>query len=110
MKTSREFGGSEDKAAGLGSMGGFGTKIRNDSHDGGNTAEAQRARTLAALRLGPKTTLDLRRCYDILHPAGRVMELRKTGRHIQTFWVDDVTSEGRTHRVARYVLMLKGDA
>ena len=100
----------KSKAAGLGSMGGFDSDINYRVDDEGNSAAAQRARTLAALRLRPHTTLELRRLQDVLHPAGRVMELRKLGETIQTLWTTDVTSEGNAHRVARYLLISRVQA
>ncbi|WP_024304115.1 helix-turn-helix domain-containing protein [Pseudogulbenkiania sp. MAI-1] len=76
-------------------------------HDGqlpDPSAEAQRQRLLVALRQGPVTTLQARRLHDVLHPAARVQELRERGNRIITCWVTDNTSEGRPHRVAKYVL------
>lgn len=68
------------------------------------TAAAQRARLLAELKLRKLTTLSARRDIDVLHVAARVMELRREGYPIETVWTTDVTSEGFTHRVARYEL------
>ena len=81
----------------------------NDYANGaGISAATQQLRTLAALRTGPRTTLELRRLHDILHPAARILELRERGHKIGTFWAVDLTAEGRPHRVARYVLMPRG--
>ncbi len=44
---------------------------------------AQQAAVLAALQDGPKTTLDLRQA-GVMHPAGRVLELRRQGHAIAT--------------------------
>ena len=90
------------KAAGKGSFRGNTNDIVNDA---GVSASAQCARTLSALRKRPHTTLELRGLQDVLHPAARVMELRERGEPIQTMWTTDHTSEGKPHRVARYVLM-----
>jgi len=68
-----------------------------------NSQSAQRFRLLAALRKGPVSTLDARKFCDILHPAARVQELRDRGHCIDTVWVEDITSEGRPHRVAQYL-------
>jgi len=68
-----------------------------------NSKSAQRFRLLAALRKGPVSTLYARKFYDILHPAARVQELRDRGHLIDTVWVEDITSEGRPHRVAQYL-------
>ena len=78
---------------------------RTDEHkDSGNSAEAQRARLLDALRIGPVTTLEARRELDIMAPAARVMELRGLGHQIATIWARQPTHCGKLHRVARYVL------
>ena len=74
-----------------------------------NTAKEQRARVLARLRKAPLTTLEAREELDVLHPAARVMELRKEGYHIETVTAEDTTACGRVHRVARYVLTPTGD-
>lgn len=74
-----------------------------------NSSEAQRRRLLTALQRGSITTLEARRELDILHPAGRVMELRRQGIEIDTAWIEQPTDEGRLHRVAHYILAIKGD-
>ena len=63
------------------------------------------ARVLDAVRNGPKSTIELRRHWDILSPAARVLELRKRGFDILTNWVQQATDCGRLHRVALYVLI-----
>ena len=70
----------------------------------GNSAGAQRQRLLAALRDVSATTIDIRRDLDILHPCGRVLELRRQGHNIQMEWVYQVTEQGERHRVGRYTL------
>ena len=80
-------------------------QISPETKSAGIAASAQCARTLVALRKRPHTTLELRRLHDVLHPAARVMELRERGESIQTMWITDHTSEGKPHRVARYVLV-----
>lgn len=77
---------------------------RSDALDGTNTASAQRARLLDALRRESLTTLEARSKLDVLHPAARVMELRRQGYGIVTVWTVGMTTEGRPHRVARYIL------
>lgn len=73
-------------------------------HHIGNTAAAQRARLLDYLyRHDTVTTLDARANLDVLHPAMRVLELRRAGHHIDTVWVHQSTQCGKLHRVARYV-------
>ena len=73
-------------------------------HSHSNTADAQRARLLAALRRHPVTTIEARRELDILCPAARVLELRRAGVLILTHWATEATDCGKTHRVARYTL------
>ena len=65
-----------------------------------NSNEAQRTRILEWLRGESLTTLQAREHLDIMHPAGRVMELRKQGFNIFTHWTNEAN-----HRVARYVLL-----
>jgi hypothetical protein len=69
-----------------------------------NTADAQRARLLAALKRGPVDTQHASRKLDIIHPPRRVFELRKLGHKITTTWVWRVTEAGERHRVGLYVL------
>jgi hypothetical protein len=71
-----------------------------------NSTKSQCARLLAALMKGPVTTIDARRLLDIMAPAARVFTLRhRFGKNIVTTWLDDMTTEGGVHRVARYVLL-----
>jgi hypothetical protein len=65
-----------------------------------NSNEAQRTRILEHLRRESLTTLQAREHLDIMHPAGRVQELREQGFNITTHW----TYEAK-HRVGRYVLL-----
>lgn len=69
----------------------------------GNSSEVQRARLIEALRQGTVSTLDARTSLDVMHPAGRVMELRRQGHSIETHWSTESTGATK-HRVARYVL------
>ena len=64
----------------------------------------QQRRLLAALRQGPLTTLDCRERLGIMHPGGRVLELRERGWPIVTVWGRQIDAAGQLHRVARYVL------
>lgn len=71
-----------------------------------NDAAAQRSRVLDFLRrYGSLSTLDARHLIDVMHPAARVMELRRFGHEIATVWSHETTPEGGEHRVARYHLM-----
>lgn len=53
------------------------------------------------------TTLEARTKLDILHPAGRILELRKDGKNIHTYWTTQETPKGK-HRIAEYVLLHGG--
>ena len=74
-----------------------------------NTAEEQRARVLDWLRRAPLTTLEARSKLDVMHPAARVMELRKAGHYIETITVREATPCGQLHSAAHYVLRTTGD-
>ena len=79
----------------------------NQKHKG-NDAETQANRSLEAFQIfGSLTTQDLRHDLDIMHPAGRVKELRERGYDIRTFWESYPTTFGKMHRMARYVYMGK---
>ncbi len=96
MATNKTPGGAGGRTPGN-------TKHSKSAHSD-NAAVAQRARLLATLKHRKLTTLQARRELDVLHPAARVMELRKAGHDVVMEWTEDVTSEGFMHRVARYVL------
>ena len=68
------------------------------------TKSRQRNAILAALQRGPLTTVQAREGLGILHPGGRVLELRKLGYRIETQSRTEFDSHGRPHRVASYVL------
>lgn len=71
-----------------------------------NDAAAQRSRVLDFLRRhGSLSTLDARHLIDVMHPAARVMELRRFGHEIATIWTRETTPEGGEHRIARYHLV-----
>lgn len=75
------------------------------------SAAAQRARLLDALRCSPITTIEARRDLDILMPAARIHELKhRHGYNIQKYWIEQETDNGRKHRVAKYFLMVGGEA
>jgi hypothetical protein len=74
-----------------------------------NSTSAQRARLLAALRLGPVSTIKARHELDVIAPAPRIHELRHCeGHEIVTVWRTERTPEGFSHRVAEYVLQGQG--
>jgi len=75
-------------------------------HD--NSLAGQRQRLLAYLKNNRSiTTLEARHKIDIMHPAGRIKELKEQGYNIITNWRIDTTPEEKPHRVAEYVLMPK---
>jgi Helix-turn-helix domain len=70
-----------------------------------NSAGAQRERILHRLReLKSVTSVQMREQLDVLHPSGRVMELRKKGYDISTQWVRAMTACGVSHRVGLFEL------
>jgi hypothetical protein len=72
-----------------------------------NSAQAQRQRLLARLRLGALSTIEARRDLDIMMPASRVHELRhREGYDIQTLRHNEETDCGKKHNVAVYVLQV----
>lgn len=75
-------------------------------HDDSNSAEVQRRRLLAALRIQMVSTIVARRELDIMMPAARIHELRhRFGYQIDKVWVKQPTDCGKLHRVALYVLI-----
>lgn len=79
----------------------------NQKHKGNDT-ETQASRTLDGLKtFDSLTTQDLRHDLDIMHPAGRIRELRNHGYDIKTVWENYPTACGKIHRMARYVYMGK---
>jgi hypothetical protein len=82
---------------------GLGAQI--DTPSDSNSLPAQRQRLLNYLcGHGSLTTIEARRFLDIMHPAMRVLELKRQGHRIETHWINDVTEAGKSHRVARYLL------
>jgi len=83
-------------------------KSQNYSRD--NSTNAQQQRLIAALKESPKSTIELRRDFDVMHPSGRVFELKKRGYAIITNWRQEATDCGKLHRVALYVLLGESEA
>ena len=73
----------------------------------GENRESQRTRLLEALKRYRVSTIEARKYLDIMHPAGRVKELRDTGHDVGLFWVREETDAMRPHRVGVY--FLKGE-
>ena len=76
----------------------------------GNSVAAQRNRMMDFLRKRPLDTLTARQELDVMHPAARVMELRKRGVGIITIKIDRASDCGKFHRVACYVLVAEAVA
>lgn len=70
----------------------------------------QRTALLAALRDGPVSTVHAREVLGVMHPAGRVLELRRSGHAIVTLRRKVVDADGRAHASASYVLRDGGAA
>ena len=70
------------------------------------SCEKQRLAILSYLQRGKRlTTLYARQEFGIMHPAARVMELRKVGYNIITHKCRELDSAGVRHSVAEYVLL-----
>lgn len=69
----------------------------------GNAKVDQRSRLLSALQLFPVSTFEARKYLDVMHPAGRVQELRACGWLIDTLWLTEVSDVGKPHRIGLYV-------
>jgi len=69
---------------------------------------AQRGLILDALACGSLSTVAAREDLGVLHPAARVLELRRAGWPIDTVRQSAHDAEGRCHRVAFYVLSFEG--
>ncbi len=98
MKTSPDYSGQAPARAS------FGLNPTPIPTPDGNDSASQRARILEALRRGPVSTLAARKLLDVLHPAARIQELRKSGHNIRTHWATEEAQKGKPHRVASYVL------
>ncbi len=69
-----------------------------------NSVSSQRSRLLKHFEdCSQLSTIVAREQYGILHPCGRVMELRKKGHRIDTYWISEADSNGVLHRVGLYV-------
>lgn len=71
----------------------------------GDTGAEQGIRLLEALRLFSISTIEARRYLDIMHPAGRIQELRDADYEIVTHRLTEKTEIGRAHCIAVYVLL-----
>lgn len=64
----------------------------------------QCAAILSALKVAPVSTIEARERLGILHPAGRVLELRKQGHVIATRTRTVYDAAGRPHHCSNYEL------
>lgn len=72
----------------------------------GNSRATQRDRLRAALHeCGKLSTVEIRVHLDIIHPAGRIQELREEGLNIITLWTTVESETGEEHRIADYLLV-----
>lgn len=70
----------------------------------GNSSASQRARLLKHFEnCTHLSTLQAREELGILHPCGRIMELRKRGHQIETHWINEADNNGVLHRIGLYV-------
>jgi Helix-turn-helix domain len=74
----------------------------------GNSTNTQCRRLREALARFPINTFEASRYLDIYHAPARVMQLRKRGENIVTYWQRVETEAGVKHRVGEYVLIPKG--
>ena len=66
----------------------------------------QRAALLQWLQAHQRiTTLQARNELGIMHPAGRIKELKDTGNDIATYWQWEADATGKEHRQGLYVLL-----
>ena len=68
----------------------------------------QRQQVLTLLRLHAAMTTDEFRAHGVMHPSGRIMELRREGHQIITERSRVTGLDGRLHTQARYVLLGRG--
>lgn len=89
------------KAAGLPPLTALGKTLNPNN----TSANNQRAITLLAITDSPKSTIDLRHGFGIMHPAARIQELRDMGHEIDTVRIAEMTPDGIKHKaVAKYVM------
>ena len=54
--------------------------------------------------VGSFTTIQARNELGVMHPGGRVQNLRDAGYNIKLVWTKEPDPTGRLHRVGRYIL------
>jgi len=74
-----------------------------------NSTLAQHSRILRWLTTkGSLSTIEARDELKIMHPAGRIANLKSLGYRIETIICNEETSDGISHRVARYFIKPHG--
>jgi hypothetical protein len=68
-----------------------------------NSLVTQRSRILTHFAECPRLSTIQARHLGILHPCGRIMELRRRGYRIDTQWTREADSNGVYHRIGLYV-------
>ena len=99
----------DTKAATAGNGHGLKLDTGSSPHYPVDQAATQRATVLSYLtRHGSISTREARALLYIMHPAGRVCELRHQGHPIETVMELLRSTDGTEHRVARYRLRREG--
>lgn len=81
-------------------------KPAKSKRDSSNSTSSQRARIAEYLmQFICATTNELRETLDIMHPAGRIRELKAKGWAIITLKIDVPTARGGVRKIAKYVLI-----
>ena len=83
---------------------------RHDYHANSLPAQRQRIAAWFSNTSGFLTTEQARRDLDVMHPAGRIKELRERGFIIVTHMVNRPTIAGNMHRMAIYSCNKRGRA
>lgn len=68
-----------------------------------NSLPIQRSRVLKCLEKEKKVSTLQLRSRGIMHPAGRIMELRQRGYRINLHWICEPDANGVIHRVGQYI-------
>lgn len=69
------------------------------------SCKAQQWRLAKAFDLvGSINTFEARKCLEVIHPAGRIRELKAQGWKIEKVWIYVVGECGVPHRIANYFL------
>jgi Helix-turn-helix domain len=75
----------------------------------GNDSKTQCKRLLEALARFSINTFEAMRFLDVYHVPARILQLRKQGFLIITYWETVITESGEKHRVGRYELRQGGE-